>query len=116
MTSVTIEARQLVDKLWSYCHVLRHDGVSTIDYVDQLTLLLFLKMAHERAGRKLGGREEIVPEHLGWQTLLDADATDLKNVYDNILDQLGRKSGALGRIFHNAQNKIRTVTPLRSSG
>ncbi|MGH3812329.1 MAG: HsdM family class I SAM-dependent methyltransferase, partial [Pseudonocardiaceae bacterium] len=78
-----------------------------------LTLLLFLKMAHERAGRKLGGREEIVPEHLGWQTLLDADAADLKNVYDNILDQLGRKSGALGRIFHNAQNKIRNAATLK---
>ncbi len=113
MTAATPDARQLVEKLWSYCHVLRHDGVSTIDYVDQLTLLLFLKMAHERAGRKLGGREEIVPEHLGWQTLLDADAADLKNVYDNILDQLGRKSGALGRIFHNAQNKIRNAATLK---
>jgi len=113
VTAINLDARQLVDKLWSYCHVLRHDGVSTIDYVDQLTLLLFLKMAHERAARKLGGREEIVPEHLGWQTLLDADAEDLKNVYDNILDQLGRKSGALGRIFHNAQNKIRNAATLK---
>jgi type I restriction enzyme M protein len=102
-----------VDKLWSYCHVLRHDGVSTIDYVDQLTLLLFLKMAHERAKRKLGSPEEIVPEHLGWQTLLDADADELKDVYDNILDKLGRRSGALGRIFHNAQNKIRNAATLK---
>jgi type I restriction enzyme M protein len=113
VTAATTEARQLVDKLWSYCHVLRHDGVSTIDYVDQLTLLLFLKMAHERAERRLGGREVIVPEHLGWQTLLDADAQELKDVYDNILDQLGKRSGALGRIFHNAQNKIRNAATLK---
>ncbi|MBV8542951.1 MAG: SAM-dependent DNA methyltransferase [Pseudonocardiales bacterium] len=113
MTAANLDARQLVDKLWSYCHVLRHDGVSTIDYVDQLTLLLFLKMAHERTVRRLGGREEIVPEHLGWQRLLDADAKALKDVYDDILDQLGTKSGALGRIFHNAQNKIRNAATLK---
>ncbi|MGH3774867.1 MAG: N-6 DNA methylase [Pseudonocardiaceae bacterium] len=113
MTAANLDARQLVEKLWSYCHVLRHDGVSTIDYVDQLTLLLFLKMAHERAERKLGGREVIVPAHLGWQTLLDADAKELKDVYDEILDELGKRSGALGRIYHNAQNKIRNAATLK---
>jgi len=47
------DTRQLVAKLWNYCDVLRDDGVSTIDYVEQLTYLLFLKMAHERANRPL---------------------------------------------------------------
>ena len=42
------ETRRLVDKLWSYCNVLRDDGVGTIEYTEQLTYLLFLKMAHER--------------------------------------------------------------------
>jgi type I restriction enzyme M protein len=78
------EAKQLVDKLWSYCHVLRHDGVSTIDYVDQLTLLLFLKMAQERVDRKSFAAREVVPRHLSWQTLLDADADELKFCYENI--------------------------------
>ena len=49
----TADTRQLVAKLWNYCDVLRDDGVSTIDYVEQLTYLLFLKMAHERANRRL---------------------------------------------------------------
>ena len=49
----TTDTRQLVAKLWNYCDVLRDDGVSTIDYVEQLTYLLFLKMAHERANRRL---------------------------------------------------------------
>jgi type I restriction enzyme M protein len=91
-TTSSADARQLVDKLWNYCHVLRHDGVSTIDYVDQLTLLLFLKMAQERADRKLG-REEIIPKHLGWQRLLDTDAKELKDHYEDVLDQLGNRSG-----------------------
>jgi type I restriction enzyme M protein len=104
----------LVDKLWSYCHVLRHDGVSTIDYVDQLTLLLFLKMAQERADRKSFGAREIVPSHLGWHTLLDADADELKFCYENILDQLGRKpKTALGLIYHGAENKIRNAATLK---
>jgi len=109
------EAKQLVDKLWSYCHVLRHDGVSTIDYVDQLTLLLFLKMAQERAGRKaFGGGKEIVPPHLSWQTLLDADAQVLKDDYENILERLGKNpSTALGLIYHGAENKIRNAATLK---
>jgi type I restriction enzyme M protein len=108
------EAKQLVDKLWSYCHVLRHDGVSTIDYVDQLTLLLFLKMAHERASRKSFGAEQIVPSHLGWQTLVDADAEDLKATYENILERLGKRpETALGLIYHGAENKIRNAATLK---
>ena len=79
--TTSADAQQLVNKLWSYCHVLRHDGVSTIDYVDQLTLLLFLKMADERARNKLR-KEIIVPPELGWQALMDADAKQLKEVYD----------------------------------
>ena len=76
--TTSADAQQLVNKLWSYCHVLRHDGVSTIDYVDQLTLLLFLKMADERARNKLR-KEIIVPPELGWQALMDADAKQLKD-------------------------------------
>ena len=54
------EPQRLVDKLWSYCNVLRDDGVSTIEYTEQLTYLLFLKMAHERENRELKP-ERIVP-------------------------------------------------------
>ena len=42
------DAKALVDKLWNYCNILRDDGLSYGDYVEQLTYLLFLKMAHER--------------------------------------------------------------------
>jgi type I restriction enzyme M protein len=42
-------AHQLVSKLWNYCNILRDDGLSYGDYVEQLTFLLFLKMTHEPA-------------------------------------------------------------------
>ena len=58
------DARRLVDKLWSYAHVLRDDGVSAIEYIEQLTYLLFLKMAHERANRPLRPDRFVPPEIL----------------------------------------------------
>src|SRR5659263_362535 len=92
------DARRLVDKLWSFCNVLRDDGVSTIEYTEQLTFLLFLKMAREREARKLNP-ERIVPAHCSWQRLLDADGDDLEVTYRHILENLGKQAGTLGVIF-----------------
>lgn len=48
------DARRSVDKVWSFCNLLRDGGVSTIECTEQLTYVLFLKMAHERATRGVG--------------------------------------------------------------
>ena len=106
------DPRRLVDKLWSYAHVLRDDGVGTIDYVEQLTYLLFLKMAHERATRPLKP-ERIVPDDLSWQRLLDADGAELEFRYTQILVGLARQPGTLGTIFRKAQNRIQDPAKLR---
>lgn len=37
----------LVQKVWNFCHTRRDDGVGYGDYLEQLTYLLFLKLAHE---------------------------------------------------------------------
>lgn len=84
-TNLVTDPRRLVDKLWSYCNLLRDDGVSTIEYIEQLTYLLFLKMADERAHRSLNP-ERIVPEQFSWQKLLDADGDTLEVTYRHILD------------------------------
>jgi len=106
------EARRLVDKLWSYCNVLRDDGVGTIEYTEQLTYLLFLKMAHEREHRSLNP-ELIVPESCSWQRLLDADGDDLEVTYRHILEDLGKQDGTLGVIFRKAQNRIQDPAKLK---
>jgi len=106
------EARRLVDKLWSYCNVLRDDGVSTIEYTEQLTYLLFLKMAHERESRPLKP-ERIVPAHCSWQRLLDADGDDLEITYRHMLEDLARQPGVLGVIFRKAQNRIQDPAKLK---
>jgi type I restriction enzyme M protein len=106
------DARQLVDKLWNFCNLLRDDGVSTIDYTEQLTYLLFLKMAHEREHRPLNP-ERIVPEDCSWQLLLDKAGPDLENTYRHILESLARQPGTLGVIFRKAQNKLQDPAKLK---
>lgn len=89
MTQAPVDARRLVDELWSYCNVLRDDGVSTIECTEQLTYLLFLTMAHERETRPLAP-ETIVPAQCSWQRLLDADGDELEITWlrDAALDDL----------------------------
>jgi type I restriction enzyme M protein len=104
----------LVDKLWSYCNVLRDDGVGTIEYTEQLTYLLFLKMAHERENRPPGFKpERIVPAHCSWQHLLDADGDALETTYRHILEDLAKQPGTLGTIYRKAQNRIQDPAKLK---
>ncbi|GAA2884054.1 class I SAM-dependent DNA methyltransferase [Pseudonocardia halophobica] len=107
-----VDSRRLVDKIWSYCHVLRDDGVGVIEYTEQLTYLLFLKMAHERATRKLKP-QQIVPEKYSWQRLLDAEGTDLEVTYTEILVGLAEQPGTLGTIFRKAQNRVQDPAKLK---
>lgn len=106
------DSRRLVDKLWSYCNVLRDDGVGVIEYTEQLTYLLFLKMAHERSIRKLNP-QMIVPAEFSWQRLLDAEGAELEYVYTKILVDLAQQPGTLGTIFRKAQNRIQDPAKLK---
>ena len=95
----------LVQKLWNYCNVLRDDGISYGDYVEQLTYLLFLKMADELC-RPPFNRPVIIPEGCDWNSLREKDGDALEVQYRKTLDTLGKKSGMLGVIFRKSQNKI----------
>ena len=106
------DTSQLVQKLWNYCALLRDDGVGTLDYTEQLTYLLFLKMAHERATRPINP-EKIVPDDCSWQRLLDSDAVELEATYRHILETLAKEPGTLGVIFRKAQNKIQDPAKLK---
>src|SRR2546425_1032308 len=64
---------QLVQKLWNYCNILRDDGLSYGDYVEQLTFLLFLKMADEQAKPPFN-RPSAIPKGFGWDMLLKLEA------------------------------------------
>ncbi|MFD8975992.1 N-6 DNA methylase [Streptomyces sp. NPDC059593] len=106
------DTRRLVDKLWTYAGVLRDAGVGVLEYTEQLTYLLFLKMAHERAHRPLKP-EQIVPEEYSWQRLLDTEGAALEAQYMLILQGLGRQPGMLGTIFRKAQNRVQDPAILK---
>ena len=102
----------VVSKLWSYCDVLRDDGVSYGDYVEQLTYLLFLKMAYEHTQPPFN-RESLIPEDYDWTTLVDKDGDALEVQYRHILLSLGKEGGMLGTIFRKSQNKIQDPAKLK---
>jgi type I restriction enzyme M protein len=102
----------IVRKLWSYCDLLRDDGLSYGDYVEQLTFLLFLKMADEQA-QPLRGKSSQIPKELDWNSLKDLDGEKLEIHYRRVLTELGKKGGFLGVIFRKAQNKIQDPAKLK---
>ena len=102
----------LVQKLWNYCNVLRDDGMSYGDYVEQLTYLLFLKMADERAQPPYD-QPSIVPAEYAWASLLAKDGDELFDHYRHALEKLGQEKGTLGLIFGKAQNKFQDPAKLR---
>jgi type I restriction enzyme M protein len=107
------ESSRIGQKLWSYCNVLRDDGLSYQDYLEQLTFLLFLKMADERA--VLTGGEQSIPEGYRWGDLSkpDMEGVKLEAHYRETLEVLGKQGGMLGLIFRKAQNKIQDPAKLR---
>jgi type I restriction enzyme M protein len=105
-------SQQIVQKLWNYCNILRDDGLSYGDYVEQLTYLLFLKMADEQT-RPPFNKPNTIPKGYDWPSLLKRDGDELEIHYRHLLETLGKEKGLLGVIFRKAQNKIQNPAKLR---
>jgi type I restriction enzyme M protein len=106
------ESSNIVQRVWNYCHVLRDDGVSYGDYLEQLTTLLFLKMADEQT-RPPFNRPSTIPKGLDWQSLKAEDGPALELHYRQVLEKLGKEPGMLGKIFRKTQNKIQDPAKLK---
>ena len=102
----------IVQKLWNYCNVLRDDGMSYGDYVEQLTYLLFLKMADERTKAPYSQPSPVLPGY-DWESLRWRDGDVLFDHYRHVLERLGTEKGLLGLIFAKAQNKFQDPAKLR---
>jgi type I restriction enzyme M protein len=106
------ESSAIVQRMWNYCNVLRDDGVSYGDYVEQLTYLLFLKMTDEQTKPPFN-KPPTIPQGLDWQSLLAKDGDALEVHYRRILELLGKEKGMLGVIFRKSQNKIQDPAKLK---
>lgn len=95
----------IVNKLWGFCHTLRHDGVDYGDYIEQITYLLFLKMADERG--------LAMPEGCAWPELVRRSGVELVDAYTDLLRTLGRTPGILGDIYAGAQSRFTTPVSLK---
>ncbi len=106
------EPAAIVQKLWNYCNVLRDDGVSYGDYVEQLTYLVFLKMADEQTKPPFS-KPSAIPKAFDWQSLMEKDGVELEVHYRAVLDKLGKEKGMIGVIFRKSQNKIQDPAKLK---
>ena len=99
-----MDASQIGKRAWSYAGVLMAAGLSCVEYVEQLTMLLFLKMADQLTGEPYN-KPPIVPPELGWKPLLKLDGAALEKQYSESVETLGLKPGMLGVIFKGARRK-----------
>ncbi|CAN7652923.1 class I SAM-dependent DNA methyltransferase [Bradyrhizobium sp. LjRoot220] len=106
-----MKSTTLVQKFWRFCDTLRDDGVGHGDYLEQLTFLLFLKLADEYANSPLN-RRTIIPQGYDWQSLKSKSGADLKSQYVSTLQRLAKQPGMLGAIFYRAENKIQDPAKL----
>ena len=95
----------VVQKLWGFCHTLRHDGIDYGDYIEQITYLLFLKMADERSVQ--------LPKGCDWPSLRQKTGTDLTDFYIDVLRTLGKSPGVLGDIYAGAQSRFNNPVNLK---
>ena len=106
------ESVAIVQKLWNFSNLLRDDGISYGDYVEQLTYLLFLKLADEETKPPLN-KPATIPSGLDWESLLKESGAALETQYAKILAELSKESGLLGVIFRKSQNRIQSPALLQ---
>lgn len=111
MNEATQSTNSIVSKVWSFCNTLRDDGVSYGDYLEQLTYLLFLKMADEFS-KPPHNRPISIPEKYNWESLKTKRGAELETHYSTVLRELGNEKGILGQIFTKSQNKIQDPAKL----
>src|SRR4029078_11339119 len=109
----------VVQTFWGFCHTLRHDGIDYGEYIEQITYLLFLKMADER-GIDLSKMQMESVDGKGikydcsWPKLESQSGTQLTNHYVEVLRALGQQPGLLGDIFFGAPSRFNKPVKLKT--
>ncbi len=110
----------LANKLWGFCNTLRHDGVDYGDYIEQLTYLLFLKMAEEKEIElpsikdfKTENGKEIAEQPINWDELKKQSGLDLTHLYGEMLRSLRKQDGIVGDIYYQAMPRLNNPVNLK---
>src|SRR5947207_6809713 len=101
----------IVSKVWSFCTTLRDDGVGYGDYLEQLTYLIFLKMADEDS-KPPYKRDVGIPEKYSWPILKAKRGAETEDNYIELLRQRGIDKDVLGQMFTKSQNKVKDPAKL----
>lgn len=105
---MALSTQEIVNKLWNLCNVLRDDGITYHQYLNELTFILFLKMAEET------DNEDDILEGYRWNDLKDKEGIPLNNFYRELLLKLGTEGeGRVQKIYNNAQTSITEPANLR---
>ena len=107
-----MDTSQIGKRAWSYAGVLQQAGLSCVEYVEQLTMLLFLKMADQLTEAPYNQKSSI-PKELGWKSLLPLDGAALEKHYSELIEKLALKPGMLGVIFKGARCDIHNPALLK---
>ena len=111
MSNETNNTSSIISKVWSFMTILRDDGIGYGDYLEQLTCLLFLKMADEFS-KPPYNRQLPIPAAYNWGSLTEKRGAELEGHYTTLLRELSQSKGVLGQIFTKSQNKIQDPAKL----
>ncbi len=109
--SETNNTSSIISKVWNFANVLRDDGVGYGDYLEQITYLLFLKLADEFS-KPPYNRTLPIPKQYSWESLTSKSGIELEDHYSHLLRELAKTKGILGQIFTKSQNKIQDPAKL----
>ncbi len=95
----------VVQKLWGFCNTLRDEGMNYGQYIEQLTYLLFLKMADEK--------NLLIPKKYNWKSLIEKNGMELLEHYQECLKNLAKEGNILSDIFAGAISQFREPINLK---
>lgn len=99
-----MSAEQIAKKLWDLCNVLRDDGVTYHQYLNELTYILFLRLS------EIKKFDQDIPEKYRWSNLKGIkDNKELFDTYRDLLANLGSVSTneSITEIYTNASTTLR---------
>ncbi len=110
----------LANKLWGFCNTLRHDGVDYGDYIEQLTYLLFFKMAEEKEidlppilKFKFENGKEVPEQPVNWIALKKQSGMELTHLYGEMLRHLRKQEGIIGDMYFQAMPRLNNPVNLK---